>query len=348
MGAVNKDHWYFMVLLFLPIVKVRAQQKEPLVTLALEEGMVLDCVCPWSGKLSMVSWTKGQDKNPIAVLHPDLGVTFSHQYRERVEFLRKTALDGSIALRNVTHQDIGLYHCSVQTFPQGPWTSSIQVEDLDEPPAEDDEGVVDSEYSTPEPVETSLELLAELNENLTLSCSGLPNVTVYQVIMEKRAGSRPWFIIAVCKIVNEALLTEDYSERGSIHCAHTLDVSLHLVHVQQEDSGFYRCTFHTETGTHNTTMTLSVSEPAGGISLSVYMFYIYCAAGTAGLLLLIAIIIVVVRHRHNNKRIEYRVKKRYPKHRQPNIYENISVCRRGAKRPRHTRKCPVYTNLQYV
>uniref|UniRef100_A0A3B4A1H2 Ig-like domain-containing protein n=1 Tax=Periophthalmus magnuspinnatus TaxID=409849 RepID=A0A3B4A1H2_9GOBI len=104
--------------------------KRPVVTLGLEEGMVLDCMCPWNGSLSMVSWTKGEDRQPIAVFHPDLGVSFPHQYRERVEFLRRSPLDGSIALSNVTHQDIGLYHCSVQTFPQGPWSRSIQVEDL--------------------------------------------------------------------------------------------------------------------------------------------------------------------------------------------------------------------------
>uniref|UniRef100_A0AAV2L8K1 Ig-like domain-containing protein n=1 Tax=Knipowitschia caucasica TaxID=637954 RepID=A0AAV2L8K1_KNICA len=313
MGAVNKDHWYFMVLLCLCFVKVQAH-REPS-TLALSEGMELDCLCPWSGNLSMVSWTKGQDKHPIAVFHPDYGTSFAYQYRERVEFLRRSSLDGSIALRNVTHQDTGLYHCSVQTFPQGPWSKSIYVEDLDEPPAEDEEDEAASglEFPTSEALDTSLQLLAELNENLTLSCTGLPNVTVYQVIMEKRVGGRPWDIIAVCKQLDGGLLTEDYSDRGSISCAHTLDVSLHLLHVQPEDSGFYRCTFHTETGSHHTNMSLTVSE-RGGFSLSMYMFYVYCSAGTAGLLLLIAIILIIVRQRNKNKRIEYSVKNMYPAH----------------------------------
>lgn len=317
MGAVQKDPWYFMVLLFLPIVEESVSLKEQVVTSALEEGMVLDCVCPWNGSLSLVSWTKAPDKEPIAVLHPELGTSFPHQYRERVEFLRRSGLDGSIALRNVTHQDIGLYHCSVQTFPEGPWTTSVQVEDLDEPPAEyEEEDVASSSYPTPEPGESSLEVLAELNENLTLSCTGLPNVTVHQVIMERLVpGRSSWVIIGVCKSVDLALLSEDYSDRGTVSCDHSLDVSLQLLSVQPEDGGFYRCTFHTESGVHSTTMTLSVLE-TGGISLSMYMFYIYCGAGMAGLLLLIAIIIVVVRHRNRNKRTEYRVKKLHPKHRQ--------------------------------
>lgn len=92
--------------------------------------MVLECLCPWYGNLSMVSWTKIPNKDPVAVFHPEYGVAFSHHYRERIEFRRTTPMDGSISVRNVTHQDIGLYHCSVQTFPQGSWTRNIQVEDL--------------------------------------------------------------------------------------------------------------------------------------------------------------------------------------------------------------------------
>lgn len=78
----------------------------------------------------MVSWIKTPNKDPVAVFHPDFGVSFPRRYRERVEFLRTTPLDGSISMRNVTHEDIGTYHCSVQTFPRGPWTRTIQVEDL--------------------------------------------------------------------------------------------------------------------------------------------------------------------------------------------------------------------------
>uniref|UniRef100_A0A8C6UDP2 CD226 molecule n=1 Tax=Neogobius melanostomus TaxID=47308 RepID=A0A8C6UDP2_9GOBI len=295
MGAVKKDHWYFVVLLFLPIVKETVSLKEHVAISALEEGMVLDCVCPWNGSLSLVSWTKAPDKEPIAVLHPELGTSFPHQYRERVEFLRRSALDGSIALRNVTHQDIGLYHCSVQTFPRahGPpasrWRTWVRPTLC---------GHLFIEIILIICVHTRGQsgVAAVLNENLTLSCTGLPNVTVYQVIMERLESGRSWAIIGVCKSLDAALLSEDYSERGTFSCDHSLDVTLQLVQVQQEDSGFYRCTFHTETGIHSTTMTLSVSEP-GGISLSMYMFYIYCGAGIAGLLLLIAIIIVVVRHR---------------------------------------------------
>ncbi|XP_041670258.1 CD226 antigen isoform X3 [Cheilinus undulatus] len=303
MEAVQKDHWYFVVLIFLPFLKVAVQQKD-VITVRLEEGMVLDCLCPWNGNLSMVSWTKVPDKDPIAVFHPEYGVAFSHHYRERIEFLRTTPMDGSISLRNVTHQDIGLYHCSVQTFPQGPWTRNIQVEDLDTPPEEDDS----PEPPTPDEITTDSELIAKQNDNFTISCNHMHNGTVYQVILEKMPNSQPWSIIGVCKKVEGGLVGEDYSDRGRVSCADSLDISLHLTGVEPEDGGFYRCTFSTDAGEQTTTVLLTVPPPAGGFSLSMYMMYIYIGAGTAALILLIVILIVAVRHRRRNRREEYKVK----------------------------------------
>lgn len=92
--------------------------------------MVLNCLCPWNGSFNMVSWTGPRDHGSIAVYHPEHGYSFSHHYKDRIEFLRKSDMDGSISITNVTHQDIGSYRCSVQTFPRGSWSRTIQVEDL--------------------------------------------------------------------------------------------------------------------------------------------------------------------------------------------------------------------------
>ncbi|KAG7225110.1 hypothetical protein INR49_014566 [Caranx melampygus] len=307
MEAVQKDHWYFVVLIFLPFLKV-AVQKEA-VTVRLQEGMILDCLCPWDGNLSMVSWTKFPDKYPLAVFHPEYGVSFSPRHMDRVEFLRTTPMDGSISIRNVTHQDIGFYHCSVQTFPQGPWTRNIQVEDLDEPPEESEEVIPETpDPVTPEVPVADVELVAEQNNNLTISCNHKHNGTIHQVIMEKMPHNQPWGIIGVCKKVEMGLVSEDYSERGSVNCADSLVVSLHLTGVVPDDGGFYRCTFNTDMGVQVHTVLLTVTTP-GGFSLSLYMMYIYIGAGTAGLVLVIAIIILAFRQRKKkSKREEYRVK----------------------------------------
>uniref|UniRef100_A0A3Q3NCM8 CD226 molecule n=1 Tax=Mastacembelus armatus TaxID=205130 RepID=A0A3Q3NCM8_9TELE len=283
MEAVQKDHWYFVVLIFLPFLKV--QQKEPVIV-HLEEGMVLNCLCPWEGNLSMVSWTKIPDKYPVAVFHPEYGMAFSHHYRERIEFLRTTPLDGSISMRNVTHQDIGLYHCSVQTFPQGPWTRTIQVEDLGEP----------AHISCSQVIITNTELVAEQNNNLTINCNHQHNGTVYQAVLQKMPHGQLWDLIGVCKNVDGGLVGEDYSNRGQVICADSLDVTLHLTHVIQEDAGFYRCIFSTDVGEQTVTVLLTVLVP-GGFSLSVYMMYVYTGTGAAVLVLIIVIVILAVRQR---------------------------------------------------
>ncbi|KAM7369969.1 hypothetical protein PAMP_011256 [Pampus punctatissimus] len=326
MEVVQKDHWYFV---------------NEAVTVRLEEGMVLSCVCPWDGNLSMVSWTKLPDKRPLAVYHPEFGMDFSHRYRERVDFLKSTPMDGSISMRNVTHQDIGLYHCSVQTFPQGPWTSNIQVEDLDEPPQE-----VEHEDHTQPPTTEVLEadtvLVAEQDNNLTLNCNHKHNGTVYQVNVERMVTGQPWGIIGVCKKVDWYLVGDDYNNRGRISCADRMHVSLHLTGVEEEDGGFYRCTFSTDAGVQTTTVLLTVL-PKGYFSLSRYMIYIYIGGGAAGLILFIVILIVVVKHRKKNRREEYRVRL-HPSQKQLNFYENIPVCPK-IKRSKQI-NCPVYANLQ--
>uniref|UniRef100_A0A3B5LMT6 CD226 molecule n=1 Tax=Xiphophorus couchianus TaxID=32473 RepID=A0A3B5LMT6_9TELE len=277
MEAVQKDYWYFMVLLFLPFLKVAVQQTD-VETVRLEEGMVLACVCPWDGQLSMVSWTKAPDKNPIAVFSPEYGVSVHYTYRERIEFLRAMPMDGSIALKNVTHQDIGLYHCSVQTFPQGPWTKDFQK------------------------ITTAQKVVAKESSNLTISCKHPHNGTIYQVILEKMLHGHPWVIIGICKKVEGGLVGEDYSERGRVNCADNLDLSLHLTDVASGDDGLYRCTFNTDVGVQTTVVLLRTTlyHFPCGFSLSLYMLYVYIGAGAAVLVLFIFFLIL--------RREEYRVK----------------------------------------
>ncbi|KAM7390564.1 hypothetical protein PAMA_008638 [Pampus argenteus] len=306
MEVVQKDHWYFVVLIFLPFLKVVVLQNGA-VTVRLEEGMVLSCVCPWDGNLSMVSWTKVPDKRPLAVYHPEFGMDFSHHYRERIDFLKTTPMDGSISMRNVTHQDIGLYHCSVQTFPQGPWTRNIQVEDLDEPP-EEAEHEDHTQPPTTEVLEADAVLTAEQESNLTLNCNHKHNGTVYHVDVERMVTGQPWGIIGACEKVDGYLVGEDLSDRGRISCADRMHVSLHLTGVEEEDGGLYRCSFSTDAGVQTTTVLLTVL-PKGSFSLSKYMIYIYIGGGAAGLILFIVIVIIVaVKHRKKNRREEYRVK----------------------------------------
>lgn len=76
----------------------------------------------------MVSWTKGVYSSPLAIYHPMYGVNFNAAYDGRVEFINASAMDGSIRIMNVTEEDEGLYHCTMQTFPRGTWTKDTLVQ----------------------------------------------------------------------------------------------------------------------------------------------------------------------------------------------------------------------------
>ncbi|XP_077410092.1 CD226 antigen [Vanacampus margaritifer] len=304
MEVVQKERWYFVALVLLTFLQGACSDTAPeieTITIHLQEGMILDCLCPWDGNLTMVSWTKDPDTNSIAVFHPEYGVATTYHYRERIEFLRSTPMDGSISMKNVTHQDIGVYHCSVQTFPQGPWIRNIQVEDLDEPPEDDKE-------DNAEVMEADAHVTAEPSGNLTVECNHQRNGTaVHQAVVEHMPFGQAWVIIGICKLVEGGVLIEDYSERGQLSCEQNLDVSLQLGPVAREDGGMYRCSFSTDAGLQTNTVMVTVS-PSGGFSLSVFMMYVYLVIATAGLILLTVLLIVLLRRRKKTRREESRDK----------------------------------------
>lgn len=142
----------------------------------------------------------------------------------------------------------------------------------DEPPEEDEDG---AEPPTPEAINADTELVAEQSSNLTVSCKHKHNATIYQVILERMPHGEPWGIIGVCKKVEGGLVGEDYSDRGRVSCTDSLDVSLHLTGVVQEDGGFYRCTFSTDAGVQTTTVLLTV-PPAGTKSMHSFTYTYMC------------------------------------------------------------------------
>lgn len=122
----------------------------------------------------------------------------------------------------------------------------------DEPPEEDP-----TEPTPTQEAVSNEKLLVEQNSNLTIRCNYQHNGTVNQVILERMLHGQSWTIVGVCKKVEEGLVAEDYSDRGRVSCEDSLDMSLHLTDVTQEDNGFYRCTFNTDAGQQTTTVQLT-------------------------------------------------------------------------------------------
>ncbi|KAG9347925.1 hypothetical protein JZ751_003942 [Albula glossodonta] len=235
MKATQKDCWYFMVLMILlSLIEDVFLKKQPDSIVKLEESITLECVCPWSGNLSMISWVQMPGKKHIAAFHPEFGVAISMKdYDGRLKFLRSSLMDGSITISNTTANDTGLYQCSVQTFPKGSWTKDISVEES-----------VSLDWSTPIPE------VVEKGNTFMLKCNFEDNGSVYRVTFEK-VREKSINTMALCNKMEGSVLAVDYRERVMVNCSDILGVGLRLMNVTEEDRGIYRCHFSTHTGLLN-------------------------------------------------------------------------------------------------
>ncbi|XP_056593818.1 CD226 antigen isoform X1 [Triplophysa dalaica] len=335
MVAVQKDYWYFMVLMMsLCLLKGSVQVKAPETTVTLQEGMILDCLCPWSGQLTMVSWNKASLSQPVAVYHPQLGTNFAPSYDGRVAFLKTTPMDGSISIMNVSQSDIGQYYCSLQTYPQGSWTKKTFVK----------------KSALNISIQPDTELVAAENDNLTIKCDHIQNGEVYHVSIEKLGPEDGRStIIATCQMHDEGMEMKEFSSRGSLNCSDAMLVSLHLTNIIEEDGGLYRCNFTTDAGVQSTTVLLTTLS-AQDLGSFRYILYVYIGAGVIGGAFLMGLILLVTWvNRRKKKREEYRIKLHPGKRQQRNHYERACVYDRMKKGTRiGARDKEIYVNLHIV
>ncbi|XP_050954190.1 CD226 antigen isoform X2 [Labeo rohita] len=334
MVAVQKDYWYFLVLMMqLCFLKGSLQMKARDSKVKLQDGMILDCLCPWTGQLIMVSWTKKTLSQPLAVYHPQYGTNYESSYDGRVTFLKTTAMDGSISIMNVTEADIGQYHCSLQSYPQGSWTKDTFVE----------KAAITTTFS----VQSDTKLVAAENDNLTITCDLVHNGDIYKVSIEKvDAEMGTSNIIATCQMLEDGVELNEFNSRGQLNCSDAMEVSLHLTNIIQEDGGLYRCNFSTDAGVHSTTVFLT-TLPAQDFRGLHYMLYVYIGGGLVGVALLMILLLTWL-NRMKRKRQDYRIKL-HPAKRQRNTYEHGCVYDRMKKGTRSgARDKDIYVNFQIV
>uniref|UniRef100_A0A8C2ILV3 CD226 molecule n=1 Tax=Cyprinus carpio TaxID=7962 RepID=A0A8C2ILV3_CYPCA len=296
MVAVQKDYWYLLVLMM---------------QLCFLKGNVCS----------------------KAVYHPQYGTSFESSYEGRVEFLKTTEMDGSISIMNVTEGDIGQYHCSLQTYPQGSWTKDTFVE----------RAVITSPFS----IQPDTKLVVTENDNLTIRCNHVHNGEVYQVSIEKLdAEVGISNIIATCRMLEDDVELSEFNSRGRLNCSDAMEVSLHLTNIIKEDGGLYRCNFSTDAGVQSTTILLT-TLPAQDFRSLHHMLYVYIGGGLVGVALLMILLLTWL-NRMKRKREEYRIKL-HPAKRQRNPYDNGCVYDRMKKGTRSgARDKDIYVNFQIV
>ncbi|KAM9436925.1 CD226 antigen isoform 1-T1 [Clarias gariepinus] len=330
MEAVQKENWYFVALLIsLSFLKVSEQLKSPSSTVTLQNGMLLNCTCPWTGKLVMVTWTKGVNSSPLAVYHPDYGVNFNSAYDGRVEFINISAMDGSIRVTNVTEEDEGVYQCSMQTFPQGSWSKETLVKKQVTPTFSQNPNTT---------------LNVSENEGVTISCSH--NDLVDEVSLERIEGADgTGRLLAVCRKNDDV---QQFVPGVKVNCTDEMVMEVRFNSVTRDDAGIYRCNFSMDAEVSTSLILLRMfSSPEGFIDVQ-HKWYIYTGGGVAGALVLMSVALLFMwRSRRKVRRLEYRPQ--LPTTKRQHIYTNDQgrVYDRMKKTTRNQRKNnPIYVNLQ--
>lgn len=80
-------------------------------------------------KITQVTWQKATNgtKQNVAIYNPSMGVSVLAPYRQRVEFLRPSFVDGTIRLSRLELEDEGVYICEFATFPAGNRESQLNL-----------------------------------------------------------------------------------------------------------------------------------------------------------------------------------------------------------------------------
>lgn len=98
-------------------------------TVKLSEKMKLECIYPKKAVIIQTSWMKHNViyKENIAVLHANYGIHIEDKYKGRIYFGNASREDKSLSFIKSTLEDVGLYFCSIATYPDGTWEKVIEV-----------------------------------------------------------------------------------------------------------------------------------------------------------------------------------------------------------------------------
>nr|XP_009671627.1 PREDICTED: CD226 antigen [Struthio camelus australis] len=197
-------------------------------TVKLKEKMTLDCVYPKKAMVIQTSWLKSNTTHTknIAVLHPDYGIHIEDNYRGRIHFKNDSREDNSLFFIKSTLEDVGLYFCSIQTYPDGIWEKVIKVIQ----PAD--------AFEVPE--KQNNPVFREPGGNVTLSCPYKIGGSVQQVVWERIKADRIDSIV-LCNSLGQKNFGSDFEERTLVDCAPEASSMIVVQNITASDTAIYRC-----------------------------------------------------------------------------------------------------------
>ncbi|XP_067148257.1 CD226 antigen, partial [Apteryx mantelli] len=257
-------------------------------TVKLTEKMKLDCVYPKRAMIIQTSWVKSNltHKENIAVVHPIYGIHIEDNYKGRIHFQNDSSEDNSLYFIKSTLEDVGLYFCSIQTYPDGIWEKVIQIVQ----PADAFEG----------PEKENNPVFTEPGGNVTFTCPYNIGGSVQQVMWERIKADRIDSIV-LCNTLGEKSFGSDFEERTLVDCTPEASSTIILQNITASDFAMYRCV---ATG-RNKTYAMSFTVAA---TLDHQWFIIYIAGGiSAAFLLLVFLLIICITTAYHKKKKRKRI-----------------------------------------
>ncbi|XP_021122682.1 CD226 antigen isoform X2 [Anas platyrhynchos] len=122
------DHTAFLIVV-LQLCGTHAEGRFVDSIVKLSEKMKLECIYPKKAVIIQTSWMKHNVtyKENIAVLHANYGIHIEDKYKGRIYFENASREDKSLSFIKSTLEDVGLYFCSIATYPDGTWEKVIEV-----------------------------------------------------------------------------------------------------------------------------------------------------------------------------------------------------------------------------
>ncbi|XP_075600649.1 CD226 antigen isoform X1 [Balearica regulorum gibbericeps] len=240
-------------------------------TVKLTEKVKLECIYPEKATIIQTSWMKlnATHKENIAVLHPIYGIHIEDKYNGRIYFENASREDKSLSFIKSTLEDVGLYFCSIVTYPDGIWERVIEI-------IQPDAFEVSEKQNN--------HMFTKPGGNVTFTCPYKIGNSVQQVMWERIKADQVDTIV-LCNSSGKPSFGSDFKDRTLVDCSDQTNSMIVIQNITVSDFATYRCV---ATGRNKTyVMSFTVAE-----SWDRKCFIIYIAGGTsAAVLLLICLLI---------------------------------------------------------
>ncbi|NXD84647.1 CD226 protein, partial [Halcyon senegalensis] len=219
-------------------------------TVKLTEKVKLECIYPKKALIIQTSWMKlnATYKENIAVMNPIYGVHIEDKYNGRIYFKNASREDQSLSFIKTTSEDVGLYVCSIVTYPDGKWEKVIEIINP----------VVFLCFST-DAFEVSEEqnnpMFARPGGNVAFTCPYKIGDSVQQVLWE-RIKADGVDIIVLCNSSGKQSFASDFKERTLVDCSDQANSTIAIQNITASDFATYRCVATARNKTYVNTFTL--------------------------------------------------------------------------------------------